>query len=199
VIFTTENSPASIIIDGGRRTVDLIGNSTGSSLITVGKGVTLTLRNITLKGLKKGDSDGADTSDNNVALVAVFDGKLIMDNGAKVQDNVNNSGSGGGVLVISGTFEMKGDAEISHNTVNGDVPNGGGVAIAGGKFEMKGGTISGNTATGNGGGVFVGGGVFNKTGGIIYGSGAGGNSNTAEGGGHAVYGPGAIFHNSTWE
>jgi hypothetical protein len=213
VIFNTGNSPKSIIIDGDGGTVDLTGDPTEGIdtgyLITVGGGVTLTLTNITLKGLNKGDN--GDTSDNNVPLVIVVDGTLIMDTGAKVKDNVNAGGfiGYGGVWLMFGTFEMKGNAEISNNTVtNGGEPNGGGVAIlagtfrmsenarifdneassgggvflthSSGTFEMKGGTISGNKATnGKGGGVCVDEGTFNKTGGIIYGSNGGGNSNTA--------------------
>jgi hypothetical protein len=178
VKFKSENSPATIIIDGGDRTVDLTGNPISNGyFITVGSGVTLKLTNITLKGLKDGN-DG-DTDDNNVALVSVSGGTLIMGNGAKVQNNRNwyKDGYGGGVYVSSnGTFEMKGNAEISYNwSDNG----GGGVYFAGSTFSMSDNAkIFGNTANGRsnqkGGGVFVeAGGTFQMEGGEISGNIAG--------------------------
>ena len=58
---------------------------------------------------------------------------------------------GGGVYVISGTFEMSGTAAISGNRAF----RGGGVRVSGdGTFTMSGGTIAGNSAT-VGGGVYV--------------------------------------------
>lgn len=58
---------------------------------------------------------------------------------------------GGGVYVISGTFEMSGTAAISGNRAF----RGGGVRVSGdGTFTMSGGTIAGNSAS-HGGGVYV--------------------------------------------
>jgi hypothetical protein len=59
--LTTANSPANVVIDGGGRTVDLIGSTKGS-LITVGSGVTLTLLNITFKGLCGTGGEGKNNS-----------------------------------------------------------------------------------------------------------------------------------------
>jgi hypothetical protein len=142
----------------------------------VGSGVTLTLKNITLKGLKNGDD--SDNIDNNAAVITVnAGGKLVLENGAVITDNktiifwpVNpNGGNGGGVEVNGGTFAMYG------GTISGNTGSfGGGVFVSTtGTFTMSGGTISGNTGN-YGGGVYVNLsgniGKFAKTGGIIYGS-----------------------------
>jgi hypothetical protein len=114
------NSPATVTIDGGGRTIDMTGSTMGP-LITVGSGVTLELKNITLKGLSTSDGDGAD---NNAALIRVTDGgTLVLGEGAVIRDNVNTfyfGGTGGGV-----TLTMSG-GKIQGNTVSG----GGGVFIA---------------------------------------------------------------------
>jgi hypothetical protein len=59
-----------VIIDGGERTVDLTGSANSSPLITVGTGVTLTLRNITFKGLNA----TGDGTNNIVSLIKVESG-----------------------------------------------------------------------------------------------------------------------------
>ncbi|MDR1256425.1 MAG: hypothetical protein LBJ86_01605, partial [Spirochaetaceae bacterium] len=117
------NSPAEVEIDGRGRTVQLAADSNNGSVITVGSGVTLTLRNITFKG-KAG---------NNAPLVRVKDGgKLILEDGAKItgntrtggdqKANVDNGpeynestyGGGGGIVVHNGgSLEMSGTSEIS--------------------------------------------------------------------------------------
>jgi sugar lactone lactonase YvrE len=71
LVLTTSNSPANVAIDGGRRTVEL---SAGSPLITVGDGITLTLRNITLKGYGAPDS----------LVIVESGGRLIRETGAVI-------------------------------------------------------------------------------------------------------------------
>jgi len=135
---------------GGERTITL--NARGS-MFTVNFGVTLTLNeNITLIGI----------SGNNASLVFVNnDGKLIMNEGAKISGNTDSdyyfSSSSyltvGGVY-STGTFTMNG-GEISGNTASRSFLSSsssaapsysiGGVYSTG-TFIMNGGEISGNTA-----------------------------------------------------
>ena len=76
------------------------------------------------------------------------------------------TGSGTGVQVNSGTFNLYGGT-ITGNTAE----YGGGVYVNnGGTFNMYGGTISGNNATKGGGGVYVSGGKFEMSGGTISGN-----------------------------
>jgi parallel beta-helix repeat protein len=146
--------------------VDLTGTAKGS-LITVGNGVTLTLKNITLKGLNEAEGG------NTAALIKVTSGgKLILGNGAVIRDNYNNDSSnyGGGVYVDgSGTFTMEG-GEISGNTVT---QRGGGVYVLdSGAFTMKNGEISGNNALRGGGVCVTDTGAFTMEGGKISGNNA---------------------------
>ena len=157
-------SAKNVTIDGGGRTVDLQGSPSGSPLITVGKGVTLTLTNIVFKGLKNG-AEG-DNANNSASLILVDGGTLILGEGAVLSDNHNVGGAG----------------------------TGGGVCMKDGTFLMKGGVISGNKAVGSsegsgyGGGVYVTDGTFTVTGGVIYGSsGESGLVNIAGANGGAVY------------
>jgi hypothetical protein len=157
LVLTNDTSPAEVIIDGGGREITL---TTGTgSVITVGSGVTLTLRNITFKGL----------DNNNASLIKVDGGTLVLENGAVITGNTNPASGGGGVFVYSGTFSMKGGT-ISGNksTKNEDYYGGGGVYVRSGTFEMSGGTISGNEALrAGGGGVYVSSGTFSMSGGTI--------------------------------
>jgi hypothetical protein len=155
----TNNSPAEVIIDGlwPGREVALTGTNTNRApLITVGTGVTLTLKNITFKGME-------DT--NNAPLIQVnTGGTLILESGARLTDNKGING--GGVFVNGGQFIMKGGT-ISENEA---VSNGGGVYIHSGTFTMKGGTISENEAVSSGGGVYIHSGTFTMNGGTISGN-----------------------------
>jgi hypothetical protein len=203
------NSPASVTINGGGITVNITGAPSGKPLITVGNGVTLILRDITLKGLAKDkDKDNKNDEDNTAPVIRVEKGgTLIMDAGAQISENVNTGGNGGGVHVNGGRLTMNAGAEIISNTAHegggvhvegdgtmftmngGDISGntafqGGGVAVqVGGMFTMNGGDISGNTAAvqGGGGGVYVGGGTFSMTNGKITGNTA------AEGRGGGAY------------
>jgi hypothetical protein len=169
-------SPANVTINGGGRTVKLNAGDT-DPLITVGQGVTLTLRSITLNGNFSISADGL-TFDNYAPLIKVeTGGHLVLETGAAITENVNVRGNGGGVYVDGGTFTMNGGT-ISGNISN--YRNGGGVYVAGGMFTMTGGTISENKdvpigwgevyQTLNGGGVYVAGGTVTRTGGTISGN-----------------------------
>jgi len=192
---------------GSERTLTL---NTNGSMFTVNSGVTLTLdENITLVG----------RSTNNASLVNISGGKLIMNDGSKIIDNINTSttsSNGGGVSVSNGTFTMNGGT-ISGNsssnggggvlvsssgtfTMNGGTISknedksgygGGGICIFG-TFSMYGGTISGNIAERYGGGVYAySSGNFSMFGGII-------NGNTAKEAGGGVNSSNGIFKkNST--
>jgi predicted outer membrane repeat protein len=166
-----------VTIDGGGRTVTL---SENGALITIGSGVTLKLRNITLRG------QGLDV-DNTAALIQVQTGGTL-----ELNDDVlitgNKSASYGGGVYVDGTFTMNA-GEISDNTAD----RGGGVYVGSswdgdGTFTMNNGKISGNTASayggsgyyGDGGGVYVGQqGTFTMSGGEI-------SDNTADSGGGGV-------------
>jgi hypothetical protein len=188
LVLNLDNSPASVTIEGNGQVVDL----TGAPLITVGTGVTLTLKNVTFKGLKSGD--GGDTDNTRPLVLVNPGGTLIMEAGAVITGNTNlgdaswgtaQYNAGGGVMVSGGTFTMKDGAAISHNTskqtvVNGRNLGGGGVGVVnGGEFIMEGGTIEDNVAEatasfgggsskwGGGGGVMVYAGTFTMKGGTI--------------------------------
>jgi hypothetical protein len=173
------NSPAAVTIDGGGKTIPLETGNTGS-VITVGNGVTLTLRNITFKG-----SDA-----NNAPLIKVENGgKLVLENGAVITGNKNTSGGGG--VSVSGALVMNGGTISGNITTSGnDNTGGGGVYVSGGSFTMKNGEISKNTAGKWGGGVLmVGSSEFTMSGGSISGNETGGQSN---GGGVMLYGSGGF-------
>jgi hypothetical protein len=200
LVLTPTTGPKTLTIDGKDRVIDLSGPPTGRPFITVGSGVTLTLRNITIKGLTAGD--GPDTANNNAPLITVNGGTFIMGEGVVISANTavggSKSGNGGGggsawagVYVASGAFIMEG-GEVSGNTGaggNGGYYGGrggtgiGGVYVANGAFTMKGGAVSGNTGRGGTnpnndggwigvgiGGVYMGGGTFTLEGGAISGN-----------------------------
>ena len=80
----------------------------------------------------------------------------------------DGKGRGGGVYVTSGgAFKMFGGSITGNKATDG-----GGVYMIGSnsKFTMKGGSITGNTADGNGGGVYVSGGTFTMSCGTITGN-----------------------------
>jgi hypothetical protein len=180
-----ENSPANVIINGHGQELTIGGQGT---LLTVGRGVALTLRNITLSG----------RSGNNAPLVTVQrGGRLTLGDGVILTGNestgaggvwvnggelVLNPGAeitgmtalrGGGVLIdTSGTLFMNGGI-IAGNTASGENGGGGVLIMDGGTFTMADGTIESNRALGksSGGGVLAAGGgydvAFNMFGGTI--------------------------------
>jgi uncharacterized repeat protein (TIGR02543 family) len=177
VSLTTANCSATVVIDGGGRVI-----TGGTNGISVGSGVTLTLRNITFTTLpftvaaggKLVLETGAVIQENSVTGVTVNGGALEMKTGALITKNNSASVSGGGVRMDGGTFTMSG-GEISDNRTTAD---GGGVLLDGENtvFTLSGsGEISGNTAGGYGGGVRIAFGegiqvlnqIFDMSGGII--------------------------------
>ncbi|MDR1059035.1 MAG: hypothetical protein LBL43_05755, partial [Treponema sp.] len=158
LVLDSGNSPAVVTIDGQGREVRLDAGSANGSVITVGAGVTLTLKDIIFVG-----------KDNNFPpLVSVNGGTLILDNGTLITGNkVGIYTNGAGIGMSTGTLVMNDGARISNNQCDWD---GGGVFMWDGVFTMNGGEISGNTSESNGGGVRVAGGTFTMTGGIIYGN-----------------------------
>jgi hypothetical protein len=159
------NSPAKVIINGHNRVLSIQAPGT---LVTVGGGVTLTLRNITLRGY----------NGNNAPLVTVgHGGKLILGTGVTLTGN-KTTADAGGVWVNGGELVLNNGAVIKEM----EAQRGGGALIdANGKLNMNGGTIGGelsadgNTVSGEngGGGVLVLDGSFNMVGGAIQ-------SNSAE-------------------
>jgi hypothetical protein len=126
------------------------------AVLTVGGGVTLTLRNISFEGV----------DNNTMPLLKVWvGGKLILEDGVKLINNKTTADAGGvwvnnGALIINSGVEIKGM----------EARRGGGVLIdALGNFIMNGGIIDNNTASeGNGGGgVLVASGSFDMNGGTI--------------------------------
>jgi hypothetical protein len=167
ILEVGKNSPAKVIINGRGRVLKIPAQGT---LLTVGGGVTLTLRNVTLLG----------TSGNNAPLVRVQGGKLILGDGAILTGN-ESTGDAGGVWVNGGELVLYNGAVIKGMKA----ARGGGVLIdTNGQFTMGGGIIGGEPASdGNrasgvngGGGVLVADGIFDMLGGSIQ-------SNTAEAGG----------------
>jgi hypothetical protein len=153
-----DNSPAKVIIDGHGRVLRIQAQGT---LLTVGRGVTLTLRNITLQGY-----DG-----NNAPLVTVLrGGKLILGEQAILTGN-KSAGDAGGVWVNGGELVLNNGAVIKGM----EARRGGGVLIdENGKLGMYGGTIGGGPGDGNGasgalggGGVLAAEGSFDMTGGYL--------------------------------
>jgi hypothetical protein len=140
-------SPAEVTIDGGGKIVDLTGsNGADKPLITVGQGVTLTLRNITFKGLSPTEGD---TITNSAPLVTVQDGgTFILDSNAVLTRNtiVDSSNMSPGVDVeTGGTFLMNG-GEISYmGESHATISWGSAVMVRdGGSFTMNNGTIREN-------------------------------------------------------
>jgi hypothetical protein len=128
-------SPKEVLINGKGRTLQVGATNLGSPLITVGEGVELTLKNITLQG-----------RDNRSApLVEVAaGGKLILDSGAVITGNENTAGSSAGGVKVAGTLVMTGTAEISDNDISADYTGGGVYVAPGGDFTLIRGVIKRN-------------------------------------------------------
>ena len=92
------------------------------------------------------------TAENKPVFLIEGTGELTLTNckgDGKVIHNSSRNGSGTGVQVNSGTFNLYGGT-ITKNTAS----QGGGVCVNSGTFNLYGGTITGNTAP-HGGGVYV--------------------------------------------
>jgi hypothetical protein len=182
------NGSGELVIDGGGRALQLGGRGKGS-LLTVGEGVSLTLRNIVLTG----------SSNNDSALVKVeAGGALVLGRGAVVKENRNFAVHvEGGLCVMSGG-EISGNGRehygvlvsgggaftLDGGTLRGNVggvvlesgaftleegelsDNISAVILEGGEFYMNGGTIRGSTSPG----VYLGSGTFCMNGGEISGN-----------------------------
>jgi len=158
-----------LTITGQQITRGVIGN-----LFHVNVDSTLILENIIIDG----GSTGA-FSDGGGALISVWGGTLVMNNGTTIRNNTLSAPHvGGGVFVSNnGTFIMNGGI-INNNTV---AASGGGVFVAAGStFTMNSGTISDNTAF-RGGGILAGG-AFTMHGGAV-------SDNIANNSGGGVQGP----------
>jgi hypothetical protein len=174
-------SPSHVTIDGHNRVLKVDDPGT---LLTVGEGVTLTLRNITLIG----------NDDNISPLVEVQSrGRVVLGDGVTLTDN-KTAGVSGGVWVNGGELVMNDGVvikrmEILSNNSSSGIKAGGVLISNGGRFNMYGGTIGGeNTIDGNkaplfsssgsvniqgSGGVSVLDGSFDMYGGIIQSNSAG--------------------------
>jgi hypothetical protein len=150
--------------------------------ITIERGVTFSLENITLRDIHIWVEAGGTLVINNATTITgcsvspvYVEGTFTM-NGGSIAYN-NSTSSGGGVTVDeNGTFTMNGGSIAYNNSRFG-----GGVFIQSGSFTMKAGSIENNTASTSGGGVCIGlgdrgRGTFNMQGGTIAGNKAPNNS-----------------------
>jgi hypothetical protein len=190
-------SPANVTIDGQGRKLRIDGPGT---LLKVGEGVTLTLRDITLEG----------TDHNGSPLIEVRNrGKLILDAGARLTNNTTIAPAGG-VWVKGGELVLNDGVVIEKMAVTSDVYStgmlAGGVFIDNrGSFTMNGGLIgddnpgdaidNGNTVytpynVYGAGGVAIANGLFVMYGGTIQ-SNSGSGSDSS--GGVAVLGEGTFL------
>ena len=184
------------VIIRGNYTIKLDGSG---SLLSIGAGQTVTMRDLKLKGR-------GDVLPNNVPLVMVEGGTFTMEGSASVTGNTNSGGNGGGVAVYAnGKFNMSGSAVISGNiltekNIGGGGAlggNGGGVYVDGGTFNMSGSAvISENTVTvniqdtGYGGGVYIKNGTFTMSGSAVI---SGNKATGSDGNGGGVYVSGGAF------
>ena len=125
---------------------------------------------------------------NNTGILNLYSGSLTM-------NHVEGYGPKyGGVLSVSGTFNMYGGAVyggIADNGVaNATGRNGGNIYISGGTFNMYGGRVYDGTAANHGGNLYVGSGTANLLGGTMEGG-------TAEDGGNIYTAGGTLIVNGT--
>jgi hypothetical protein len=154
VFLAKGNCPANLIIDGGeayyeyRHTLTVDADS-HRSILNIGSGITVTLRNINLKG----------HADNRFPLLVVGAGGTLILQNVIISGNTNGYGYGGGIRIEGGTVIMNsGTTAIAGNTAS----YGGGVYNDGGNFIMNSGFISNNKTLSNG----CGGGLYHKAGGF---------------------------------
>jgi hypothetical protein len=151
----------SITLRGKGETVQVSG-ITAAPLFTLSAGLSLELRDITLRGLPN----------NTVPVVRVTaQGTLAMKAASLITGNTSSSYNGGGGVYSSGTFSMSGGAVSGNTSSNGIGGGGGGVYVSSGTFSMSGGAVSGNiSSTSDGGGVYVHDGTFSMSGGAVSGN-----------------------------
>jgi hypothetical protein len=168
ISLTTANSPYSVTIDGGARTV--VGEV---NTITVGADITLTLKNISFI---------------NIPFIVLADGTLVLDGFT----NLDGGRTTAGVTVSGGTFEMKGFSGITGYAASGVFLNG-----KSSRFTLSGnGSITYNSAAYYGGGVRINEGVFTMESGRISNNNVRGEDAVIHygGGGVCLYGTGAEFY-----
>ena len=129
-------------------TVTMLNNAEIADELCISKNITLNLNGFTLK------------TTGNTRSIKVTDSSTFTLEDLSGGGKIDGSGSGGGINVDNGTFNMTGGA-IENCTATG---YGGGVYVTNGTFNMSGGTISGCSAK-RGGGIYVYmTGTFNMTG-----------------------------------
>jgi hypothetical protein len=180
LVLDSTNSPPKVIIYGHGKVIDLVGRPNKVPLITVGNGVSLTLRNITFRGLS---GNGGEEKNNAPLILVKNGGTLIMEDGAVIEQNYNDYTDkdpdffGGGVSLSHDETAPPPAFTLRNATIRKNYARLGGGVHAYGNFTMgDGGEISYNTAQGSGGGVCVNEGRFTMTGGIISCNTAGGDS-----------------------
>jgi hypothetical protein len=153
VLTANSTSPAHLTIDGGDRVIDLTGSPVAAPapLITVNSGVTLVLRNITFKGLKKDAAEGE--ANNTAPVIAVEGGTLILGTGAVICDNTSEGANGidwGGTTGAGAAGTGGNDGGHGSYGPAGTGGEGviGGVLVSGGTFIME----AGVEISDNGGG-----------------------------------------------
>jgi hypothetical protein len=135
----------------GNATFTIAGEVSGS-LMFIGTGQTVIIRNISLRGHDNNNRRLVDISDGNFGITG--GGTFVMEGNSTVTNN-----NGGGVRFgPTGTFIMKDNSSVSNNRHN----SGAGVDVSwGGTFLMQdNATVSNNTARDSGGGVSVPWGTF---------------------------------------
>jgi hypothetical protein len=135
----------------GNLTITLEGNgtitvsSTNGNLLRIGKGQKVTVKDVTLKGLK-----------NNEGSLIISSGDFVMEGYAMITGNekTGSNSAGGGVRIDDGTFTMKDNAAVKNNSAG----SGGGVRIEQGTFIMKDKATVSDNLRGSGvsvGGIFI--------------------------------------------
>jgi len=197
--FTAPSTKENMFRTAKNITINIQGSGTVSSaingsLLRIGEGQTVILKNVALQG----------HSGNDSPVIEILSGGLLqMEGNAKVTGNTNSTA--GGIHVNGGMLIMQEKASVTGNTklvtfreqasggimvsnggtfwlYNGTVSEndgheGGVFIISGGTFIMEGGSVSDNSGSS---GVFVGNGTFTMKDGVISG-------NTADENGGGVY------------
>jgi hypothetical protein len=179
-------APQHLITQGQNTVIRLQGDGNGIKTITLSdKGsifyvydyVTLILENIRLKGV----------NDNNSPLIFNAGGTVVIEDGTILFDNINVTGTGGGVMVDTGGHLIMNGGEIYNNrSLDYETGSGGGIFLnASSTFHMNNGKIFNNFSEEEGGGVCVYKATFIMYNGEIY------NNEGFQGGG--VYLDGSVF------
>ena len=160
--------------------------------------------------------DGNSAVVSESPIVNVIGGKLLINNGAYLKNNINGTGYGGAVVVnnanvssINGNSEYIGKVILAEGGAiyNNKAKSGGAGIYVQGEFTMTGGSITGNSsAEGNGGGILIssdelctitggyitnnnakyGGGIYITTGKLVL-TGGKLNKNQSKSGGNGIY------------